>query len=67
MMKVSFIKISEFFYNIPRILFINFYKLFTRTRIFNKKRLPGNSSVILAINHSSDADAEKTLDEEFIF
>ena len=56
MMKVLFIKISDFFYNIPRILFINFYKLFTRTRIFNKKRLPGNSSVILAINHSSDAD-----------
>ncbi|MCK5567404.1 MAG: 1-acyl-sn-glycerol-3-phosphate acyltransferase, partial [Actinomycetia bacterium] len=56
MMKVLFRKISDFFYNIPRILFINFYKLFTRTRIFNRKRLPENSSVILAFNHSSDAD-----------
>ena len=55
-MKVLFKKISDFFYNIPRVLFINFYKLFARTRIFNKKRLPENSSVILAINHSSDAD-----------
>jgi len=56
MMKILFIKISDFFYSIPRILFINFYKLFIRTSIFNKKRLPENSSVILAINHSSDAD-----------
>lgn len=56
MIKVLFKKISDFFYNIPRILFINFYKLFTRTRIFNKKRLPENCSAILAINHSSDAD-----------
>ncbi len=56
MIKVIFTKITEFFYNIPRVLFINFYKLFTRTRIVNKKRLPENSSVILAINHSSDAD-----------
>jgi 1-acyl-sn-glycerol-3-phosphate acyltransferase len=56
MVNTLFKKISDFFYNLPRILFINFYKLFTRTRIFNKKRLPENSSVILAINHSSDAD-----------
>lgn len=56
MMKVLFKKISDFFYSIPRILFINFYKLFTRTSVFNKKKLPENSSVILAFNHSSDAD-----------
>ena len=49
-------KISDFFYSIPRILFINFYKLFTRTRVFNTKRLPGGKSVILAINHTADAD-----------
>lgn len=49
-------KISDFFYGIPGILFINFYKLFTRTRVFNAKRLPGNKSVILAINHTADAD-----------
>jgi 1-acyl-sn-glycerol-3-phosphate acyltransferase len=49
-------KISDFFYSIPVVLFINFYKLFTRTRVFNAKRLPGNKSVILAINHTADAD-----------
>jgi len=49
-------KISDFFYSIPRILFINFYKLFTRTRVFNTKRLAGRKSVILAINHTADAD-----------
>ncbi|NQT67257.1 MAG: 1-acyl-sn-glycerol-3-phosphate acyltransferase [Actinobacteria bacterium] len=49
-------KISDFFYSIPVILFINFYKLFTRTRVFNTKRLAGRKSVILAINHTADAD-----------
>jgi 1-acyl-sn-glycerol-3-phosphate acyltransferase len=49
-------KISDFFYGIPVVLFINFYKLFTRTRVFNIKRLPRDESVILAINHTADAD-----------
>jgi len=49
-------KISDFFYSIPRILFINFYKLFTRAKVFNTKRLPRDKSVILAINHTADAD-----------
>ena len=49
-------KISDFFYSIPGILFINFYKIFTRTRVFNTKRLPRDKSVILAINHTADAD-----------
>lgn len=49
-------KISDFFYSVPVILFINFYKLFTRTRVFNTKRLPKGKSVILAINHTADAD-----------
>ena len=49
-------KISDFFYSIPGVLFINFYRLFTRTRILNKKRLAGNKSAIFAINHTADAD-----------
>jgi len=49
-------KLTDFFYSIPIVLFINFYKLFTRTRVFNTRRLPGNKSVILAINHTADAD-----------
>ena len=49
-------KISDFFYSIPEVLFINFYRLFTRTRILNKKRLAGNRSAIFAINHTADAD-----------
>jgi len=49
-------KISDFFYSIPRILFINFYKIFSRARVVNPKSLPGDKSVILAINHTADAD-----------
>ncbi len=51
-----FKKISTFFYSIPRILFINFYKIFSRARVVNPKRLPSDKSVILAINHTADAD-----------
>ncbi|MBE3088699.1 MAG: hypothetical protein IMZ41_00285, partial [Actinobacteria bacterium] len=54
-------KISDFFYSVPVILFINFYKLFTRTRVFNTKRLPRGKSVILAINHTADADPIRLL------
>lgn len=49
-------KISDFFYSIPRILFINFYRLFTRIKIFNRERLNGSKSAIFAINHTADAD-----------
>jgi len=49
-------KISEFFCSIPRILFINFYKLLTRTKVINQKRIPFNKSAIFAINHTADAD-----------
>ena len=49
-------KISDFFYSIPRMLFINFYKIFSRARIVNPKMLPRDKSVILAINHTADAD-----------
>lgn len=56
MVKKIIKKISDFFYSIPGILFISFYKFFTRTRIFNKRRLAGNKSIIFAINHTTDAD-----------
>lgn len=49
-------KISDFFYSMPRTLFVNFYGLFVRIRFFNKERLPKNKSAILAINHNTDAD-----------
>ena len=55
-MKKLIIKISDFFYSIPRILFVDFYRLFIRIRFFNKERLPKNKSAIFAINHSTDAD-----------
>jgi 1-acyl-sn-glycerol-3-phosphate acyltransferase len=49
-------KISDFFYSLPRTLFVGTYRLFIRIRFFNKERLPKNKSAILAINHSTDAD-----------
>ena len=55
-MKNTISKISEFMYSIPRILFINFYRLFIRIRIINKKGLPQGKPAIFAINHSTDAD-----------
>lgn len=49
-------KVANFFYNIPRILFINFYKLFIRLNVFNIKNIPENGPAILAINHVTGAD-----------
>jgi 1-acyl-sn-glycerol-3-phosphate acyltransferase len=49
-------KVANFFYNIPRILFINFYKLFIRLHVFNIKNIPENGPAILAINHVTGAD-----------
>lgn len=49
-------KISAFFYSIPRVLFINFYRIFSRARIVNPDKIPGDKSAILAINHTVDAD-----------
>jgi len=49
-------KILEFFYSIPRVLFINFFKLFVRIRVFNLKKIPDVRSAILAINHTTGAD-----------
>ncbi len=49
-------KLADFFYSIPRILFINFYRLVTRIRVVNYNKIPGDKSVILAINHTTGAD-----------
>jgi len=49
-------KILNFFYNIPRFLFINFYRMLIRVRIFNSKNIPQDKPAILAINHTTGAD-----------
>jgi 1-acyl-sn-glycerol-3-phosphate acyltransferase len=53
-------KIIEFlkkiFYKSPKIIFINFYRLILRKRIFNIKRLDIDRPAILAINHITGAD-----------
>jgi 1-acyl-sn-glycerol-3-phosphate acyltransferase len=50
----------EFFkkllFSSPNILFINFYRLLTRKKVFNLKRLPDDKPAILAINHCTGAD-----------
>ena len=33
-------KILDFFYSIPRVLFINFFKLFVRIRVYNLENIP---------------------------
>lgn len=49
-------KVLEFFYSIPRVLFINFFKLFVRIRVFNQKNIPEDRSAILAVNHTGGVD-----------
>jgi 1-acyl-sn-glycerol-3-phosphate acyltransferase len=49
-------KILDFFYSIPRVLFINFFKLFVRIRVYNLDNIPEEHSAILAINHTTGAD-----------
>jgi 1-acyl-sn-glycerol-3-phosphate acyltransferase len=49
-------KILEFFYSIPRVLLINFFKIFVRIQVFNLKNIPDDQSAILAINHTTGAD-----------
>jgi 1-acyl-sn-glycerol-3-phosphate acyltransferase len=49
-------KITNAFYNLPRVLFINFYRFFLRIRISNPKKIPSNHSVIFAFNHTTGAD-----------
>jgi len=56
MIKKITAKIINIFYNTPRILFVNYYKLLTRTKVFNIKRIPEGKSAIFAINHITGAD-----------
>ena len=49
-------KIADFFFSIPRVLFVNYFKLFVRIRVFDHNKIPKDSSAILAINHTTGAD-----------
>ena len=49
-------KIADFFFSIPRVLFVNYFKLFVRIRVFDHKKIPKDHSAILAINHTTGAD-----------
>lgn len=60
-LKIIGIKISNVFYSLPRILIINFYKVFVRIRIINPKKIRYNTSAIFAINHTTGADPLITL------
>jgi hypothetical protein len=44
-------KISDFFYSLPRTLFVDIYRLFIRIRFFNKERLPIERSLRAKIQH----------------
>ncbi|MDD3520703.1 MAG: lysophospholipid acyltransferase family protein [Actinomycetota bacterium] len=54
MIIIGFLK--KIFYKSPKIIFINFYRLLLRRKIFNIKRLDINKPAILAINHITGAD-----------
>lgn len=47
---------KKIFYKSPKIVFINFYRLILRKKIFNLKNLEINKPAILAINHITGAD-----------
>ncbi len=49
-------KIMDFFYSIPKILFVNFYRMLIRIHVFNSKNIPKDQPAILAINHTTGAD-----------
>jgi len=49
-------RLFGFFYSIPRVLFINFFKLFVRIKVSNLENIPDDGSAILAINHTGGAD-----------
>ncbi len=48
--------LKKLLYSSPKILFINFYRLLSRKKVFNLKRLPSDKPAILAINHTTGAD-----------
>lgn len=55
-LKIIGSKILTGFYNVPRILIINFYKIFVWITVINPKKIPYNKSVIFAFNHTTGAD-----------
>jgi 1-acyl-sn-glycerol-3-phosphate acyltransferase len=55
-LKIIVGKISNGFYDLPRILIINFYRLFVWIRVINPKKIPYNKSAIFACNHTTGAD-----------
>jgi 1-acyl-sn-glycerol-3-phosphate acyltransferase len=56
-MKKLISKLIEYFYSIPKVLFISFYRRLIRIRVFNSKHLAQDKPAILAINHTTGADA----------
>ena len=54
--RISISKIANIFCDIPRILFVNYYRLLIRIRVINIKRIPNDKSAIFAINHVTGAD-----------
>jgi len=50
-------KILIVLYNIPKFLFINFFRLFVvRIKVFEPKKIPSERSAIFAFNHTTGAD-----------
>lgn len=49
-------KLKDIFFDTPRFIVINLYKLVVRIRVFNKQRLPEDKPFIMAINHVTGAD-----------
>lgn len=49
-------KLKDIFFDSPRLIIINLYRLVVRIRVFNKQRLPVDKPFILAINHVTGAD-----------
>jgi 1-acyl-sn-glycerol-3-phosphate acyltransferase len=46
----------ENFYAFPRIALVQIYRLITRVKTYNLSRIPDNSTVLLAVNHTSGID-----------
>ncbi|MBU2634660.1 MAG: 1-acyl-sn-glycerol-3-phosphate acyltransferase [Nanoarchaeota archaeon] len=49
-------KILDIFYRTPIVLFINFYRLLIRIKIFNMDSIPEDKAGVFAINHPTGAD-----------
>ena len=56
-LKIITNKTLDTLYNMPRILFINFFRLFVvRIRVFDPIKIPKDRSAIFAFNHTTGAD-----------